>query len=51
MSEDVEWTEEEQIVIGGSNLKSPKQETDGKWSEKELLIGYDECSSNIYSSN
>ena len=40
MSEDVERTEEEQIVIGGSNLKSPKQETDGKWSKAISFLQY-----------
>ena len=51
LSEDVEWSKEEQVVIRNSNLKSHEQGTNGSRSEEELLLGCDECSSGLYSSN
>ena len=43
--------EEGQIVVRGSQLKSHKWGTNGRWFEEELFLGYDECSSSMYSSN
>ena len=51
LSEVVEWTEEEQIVVGDPNLKSHQQGTNVWWSEEEPLLGCDECVSSVYSSN
>ena len=51
LSEDVEWFEERHIFSRCSNLKSHEQETGGRWSEKKLLFGYDECNSSKYYSN
>ena len=51
LSEDVKWFEEGQIVIRGSNLKSHEKGMNGRWSEEELLLRYDECSSSMYSNN
>ena len=49
--EDIEWTEEKQIIIKGLNLKPHKQETNERWSKEELLLRYDECNSSIHSTN
>ena len=49
--EDVERTKEEQIVVGDPNLKSHQQGTNIWWSEKEPLLGCDECVSSVYSDN
>ena len=51
LSEDVEWTEEEQVVVGDPNLKSCQQGTNVWWSKEEPLLGRDECASSVHSSN
>ena len=51
LSEVVEWTEEEQIVVGDPNLKSHQQGTNVWWSEEEPFLGCDERISSVYSSN
>ena len=51
LSGDAELSEEEQVVVRGSQLKSHKWGTNERWSEEKLLLGYDECNSSIYSSN
>ena len=49
--EDIEWTEDEQVVIRDLNLKSRQQETNVWQSEEEPLLGHDECVSSVYSNN
>ena len=49
--EDVEWTEEEQIVVGDPNLKSHQQGTNVWWSEEKPFLGCDECVLSVYSSD
>ena len=51
LSEDVEWFEEEQVVIRNSNLISHEQGTNGSRSEEELLLRCGECNSGLYSNN
>jgi len=38
-------------LLRNPQLKSHKQGINERWSEEEYLLGCDECSSNVYSSN